>query len=125
MVVINDIIPFKGFTAMNLYGIYFFRRSEVEKMRQGRFETIKNHESIHTAQMKDFALPLAWFPILQLAVGGTIFYILYLLEWIWQILIPPRGAYRWISFEREAYMYQQKNDYLANRKHFAQWKKSR
>ena len=43
----NKIIPFKGFKAINLFGILFVRGdSEVDS-------TTVNHELIHTAQMKE------------------------------------------------------------------------
>ena len=43
----NKIIPFKGFKAINLFGILFVRGDS--KINE---KTI-NHESIHTAQMKE------------------------------------------------------------------------
>ena len=46
-VIYNRIIPFKGFKAINLFGVLFVR--EGCTMREKDF----NHESIHTAQMKE------------------------------------------------------------------------
>lgn len=49
-IVRNHFIPFKGFMAVNLFGILFVRK-EAELT-----STVINHEYIHTAQMKDFCM---------------------------------------------------------------------
>ena len=46
-IVRNNIIPFKGYKAVNLFGILFVRDDAVI----GSVDI--NHESIHTAQMKE------------------------------------------------------------------------
>lgn len=46
----NNIIPFKGFAAINLFGILFVRKDAVIT------EQTLRHEEIHTAQMKRIAL---------------------------------------------------------------------
>lgn len=95
----NKFIPFKGFKAINLFGILFVRK-ECELSQRDI-----NHESIHTAQMKEM-----WY------IG---FYIWYLIEWLYK-LITIKNAYRNISFEREAYSNQNDMYYLnAKRKKFA------
>lgn len=104
-VIYNNILPPFGFIDVNLFGVIFVNN----KLKEYFDDTSRQHAMIHTAQMKEL-----------LYVG---FYILYFLEWIWQIIIPPRGAYRHISFEREAYSHESDPDYLYNRKHFAQWRK--
>lgn len=43
----NNIIPFKGFAAINLFGILFIRKDTVLTT------VMMNHEHIHTAQMKE------------------------------------------------------------------------
>lgn len=103
-------IPFKGFLAMNLFGLLLVRKSKADKVDA---VTI-NHEAIHTAQMRDFC---KWLPI-----GGTIFYILYFFEWVCRIFIPSGSAYRNISFEIEAYNNHRNEEYLATRKRFAMWR---
>lgn len=105
----NDIIPFKGFSAINLFGTVFVRREYWVKKTARQKRKTEIHESIHTAQMREL-----------LYIG---FYILYFLEWIWEIVVPPKGAYRWISFEEEAISHQSDEEYLINRKPFAQWRK--
>lgn len=101
-IIYNDIIPVKGFKAINLFGVLFvrngFRMSDVDI----------NHEGIHTAQMKEL-----------LYIG---FYLLYVLEWLCKLLVYWNGkkAYHAISFEREAYWWQHRKNYLETRKHY-QW----
>ncbi len=101
-VIINSIIPFKGYKCVNLFGLLFVRRG----CRMTEMDY--NHEAIHTEQMKE----LWYIP----------FYIMYLLEWLYRL--TKRGnAYRNISFEREAYGNQNDVYYLkAGRIRFA-WAK--
>lgn len=95
----NNIIPFKGFTAINLFGILFARKDA------NIGNVTLNHESIHTAQMKE--------------LGYIFFYLWYLIEWIlrlpWQFIFGD-SAYRNISFEREAYCNQYSHSYTSKRK---------
>lgn len=97
----NKFIPFKGFRAINLFGVCFVR--EGCSMPPHSI----NHEKIHTAQMREL-----WY------VG---FYVLYLLEWLCRLVYAPMTAYRGISFEREAYEHQYDYDYLKTRRPYAQW----
>lgn len=102
----NNIIPFKGFAAINLFGVLFVRRNV--KIT----DILWRHECIHTEQMKEL-----WY------VG---FYLLYLLMWLKNLLIyGPFGhtAYRNILFEKEAYDNQNNQSYLCIRKKFAWLKK--
>lgn len=94
-VIYNNIIPFKGFIAINLFGVIFVRK------KYKLSKTTLNHESIHTAQMKE--------------LGYILFYVLYFIEWIIRLIciisynISTNNkkdlyyAYRNISFEQEAY----------------------
>ena len=100
-IVRNDIIPFKGYKAINLFGILFVRGDAVIS------STDINHEEIHTAQMKEMLY--------------VFFYLWYGIEWLVR-LIQHRNAhtaYRNISFEREAYMNQGNMGYLQGRGHYA------
>ena len=102
-VIVNDIIPFRGFLAINLFGVLFARREAWNRANDHRKAVCVNHESIHTEQMKE-----------TLYVG---FYILYLIMWLIRLLTPPfKTAYRDISFEQEAYEHEQDLTYLATRK---------
>ena len=106
-IVYNSIIPFKGFLAINLFGILFVRKELKSKLSAIDIQ----HEQIHTAQMKELLY--------------VFFYIIYLIEWI--ILLFKYGsnhrAYRNISFEKEAYNNQNTPNYLSTRKHYAQWER--
>lgn len=101
-IIYNNIIPFKGFLAINLFGVLFVRGTYRDLNA-----TVLNHERIHTAQMKE----LWYIP----------FYILYLLEWLYR-LTQKGNAYRNISFEREAYANEGDMNYLEKRYQWAMWK---
>lgn len=102
-IIYNKWLPFKGFRAINLFGVCFVREGEAMPPHS------INHEKIHSAQMREL-----WY------IG---FYILYLIEWIYRLFCHTRTAYRGISFEVEAYEHQYDNDYSENREKFAQWKR--
>lgn len=118
---VNSWIPFKGFLAMLLYGVIMWRK-EYEYYLNGVLSSFVkktiNHESIHKCQMKDFC---PWLPI-----GGTIFYILYFIEWVLRLFINgPSKAYKMISFEQEAYNHQDDLNYIPNRKWCAQYREAK
>lgn len=98
-VIYNNIIPFPGFTAINLFGVIFAR----EEYKPLGKRTL-NHEAIHTAQMKEL-----------LYVG---FYLWYVVEWLVKLFIYGKEAYRNVSFEREAYQYAGYEGYLSIRKRY-------
>ena len=97
----NKYIPFKGFRAINLFGILFVRGNA--RINE---KTIR-HEAIHTAQMKEMLY--------------IFFYLWYVIEWIIRLFMKG-NAYRNISFEREAYDNESDIIYLEQRKRFA-WTK--
>lgn len=104
-IIYNKLIPFKGFKAINLFGVLFIRKGA--KLTK----TLINHESIHTAQMKE----LLYIP----------FYLFYILEWVFNLFkynFNNKEAYKNISFEKEAYTKQCKSNYLSFRKHYAMWR---
>ena len=94
----NNLIPFKGFNSINLFGVLFVRGEGETSARTLR------HEGIHTKQMKE----LLYIP----------FYLLYVMEWIVRLFMKG-NAYRNISFEREAYRNQHWDGYLLKRKRYA------
>ena len=116
----NNIIPFSGYRAMNLFGVLFVRGN-------ARIDDITlNHEKIHTAQIAEvmiasvpFALLLWLFTNVWLGLLLFIasYYLWYVIEWL--IRLPKGNAYRNISFEREAYDNQYDLNYLKSRKRFA------
>ncbi|MDR2449791.1 MAG: hypothetical protein LBD52_07520 [Prevotellaceae bacterium] len=96
-IVENRFIPFKGYSAIMLFGFLFTRDAGKVTARTVR------HESIHARQM--------W----ELLVVG--FYLWYLIEWVVRLFLRS-NAYRNISFEREAYANQDDLLYLDTRRPF-------
>ena len=97
--------PFKGFRAINLFGI-IFARDEFSPLT----DKVLFHESIHTHQIKEMFF--------------LFFYVWYLAEFLIKLLVYKDGikAYRNISFEREAYENDMNWNYLNNRKYWAFFK---
>ena len=97
----NNIIPFKGYKAINLFGVLFVRQDAVID------EITLNHEAIHTAQMKELLY--------------IFFYLFYIVDWLIGLIayLSFSMAYREICFEKEAYTNERNKDYLKNRKVFA------
>lgn len=93
----QNILPPKRFLAINLFGLLFCKKDA--KIN----DVIVNHESIHTAQMKE----MLYIP----------FYLWYVTEWLVKLLFKG-NAYRNISFEREAYDNQYNLNYLKERKRY-------
>jgi len=101
-IIYNNIIPFKGYCAMNICGLLFVRKNcQVS-------ELMLRHETIHSEQIKE--------------MGVIFFYIWYVLEWLIRLFINGFNAYYMISFEQEAYDNQKNENYLSNRKHYAWFK---
>lgn len=125
----NNYIPFKGFSAMNVLGIWLFVR---RVMRDGQrvnpllSERTLNHEEIHSAQYKE--------------MGYIGFLVWYLIEWVVRLVcefalwaVRAKGcvkfkemahaAYRNISLEQEAYDFEMWRDYLKSgvRDHYQWW----
>lgn len=98
-IIYNKIIPPKGFTAINLFGVIFARKPLSVKLM--------NHEAIHTAQMKELLY--------------IFFYLIYGVEWMVRLVQyrNSKEAYYNISFEREAYVNDDNLNYLKTRKGFA------
>lgn len=95
----TNIIPFKGFAAVNIFGILFARKDAVID------RYVINHEQIHTAQMKEMLY--------------LFFYLWYFTEWLIRLIINGKeDAYHCISFEREAWRHDLNLEYLSTRKHF-------
>lgn len=96
-VIRNKILPIRGFTAINLFGIVFTRQSELSKR-------VLRHEAIHTAQMREL-----------LYIG---FYLWYIIEWVVRLFQcgDTKEAYLNISFEREARIGELSENYFEWRK---------
>ncbi|MCD8286207.1 MAG: hypothetical protein LUD50_03155 [Clostridia bacterium] len=105
--VYNKIIPFEGFTAINLFGIVFVRLNS-DGSRPYISERTRNHEAIHTAQIQE--------------LGYVFFYLIYFFEWLYRVIFHS-VAYKRVSFEIEALLHAGDQTYLSGRKHFAMWRK--
>ena len=105
-IVRSNVIPFKGFAAINLFGVVFVRK-DYEFRSVADYQRMLVHEGIHTKQMQE----LLYLP----------FYVWYLLEWLVRLVMyrEARKAYRNISLEREACANQHKWDYNKGRKRYA------
>jgi len=103
-IVKNNILPPRGFNAINLFGV-IFTRSETPLS-----EKTRRHEAIHTAQMREMMF--------------VFFYLWYVFEWLFR-LIQYRNrmeAYHNISFEREAYANDNRMFYLEKRRRYSFFK---
>lgn len=98
-VIYNNIIPFPGYKAINLFGILFVRKGCKVN------EIDLNHEKMHSVQ------------IFELLV--VFFYLWYVIEWIVRLFQYGSDAYRNISFEREAYDNEGDLAYLYHRKPYS------
>ena len=100
-IIYNRFIPFKGFNAMAAVWVIFARKGAWISDR-----TIR-HESIHIKQQKEMLV--------------IFFFLWYFIEWIVRLIQYRNGttAYLNISFEREAFCYQNDLTYLDFRKHFS------
>lgn len=117
---VNKLIPFQGYIAMAFFNMIFWRKDYEYFLTDGRrksyVDKVVNHEGIHTCQMKDFC---KWLPI-----GGIIFYIMYLLEWVLRCFINgPKKAYSMLSFEQEAKLNENNMEYQSQRGKFDNYKK--
>jgi hypothetical protein len=123
IIIRNNFIPFKGFSAMNILGVLFVRsKAKIN-------ETTIRHEAIHTRQQYEIMVASA---ILFLWVVNTYSWlcylliifampmVLYVLAWLVALVLPPyNSAYKDIPFEREAYANQHYPNYLDSRPWFA------
>lgn len=101
--IVNNIIPFKGYTAMCLWPFIFVRKDEA-----GKFSVqTERHENIHGRQ--------------QIEMLWVLFLLWYGIEWLVKLIYYRNmiTAYKNISFEREAYSNQNNTTYLDERKPYA------
>lgn len=92
---------------MRIGGITLFPFIIMREKHQGteRGKVVLNHEMIHIKQ--------------QLECLIIPFYLLYVLNFILNLLLMKKRPYRSIAFEKEAYQNQDNPNYLENRKLFA------
>jgi len=97
-IVRTNLLPFRGFSAINLLGVLFVHHGVYLS------DELINHERIHSRQ--------------QCEMLFVFFFLAYFIEWLMRL--PMRGnAYRNISFEREAYSNQRDMDYLKHRRPYS------
>lgn len=119
----NSLIPFKGFTAINLFGVIFVRKGASIN------DKTVNHEQIHTKQIEEVML-VTWFIFLFIGwiTSFKMFIVWFFSYYIWygiEFFIHYRKlkdwnkAYKNISFEKEAYHNANDLNYLTKRKRFA------
>lgn len=110
-VIYNKFFPWFGYDAINMFGILFVNTKNYPYSTINRI--VYNHESIHTAQMKEMLY--------------IFFYIWYVIEWFIKLFkygdsTGGKSGYSETSFEREAYANENNDNYLDIRKHFAWFK---
>ena len=103
IIVSNNLIPFKGFTAITLWPFIFIRRDK----EQYYTNTVDCHEHIHGEQQKEMLI--------------IFFYLWYIIEWFIKLCYYHNSitAYKNTSFEREAYANDGDFNYPTQRKHYS------
>ena len=105
-IIYNNIIPFKGYFAINIFGLLFVRKDVLTSNQVT--DRVIHHETIHMKQM--------------IEMGFVFFYIWYFIEWLIKLFyykFNNYNAYKAISFEREAYTNESDYSYLYHRKHYS------
>lgn len=101
----NYLVPLPGYKCMTVWPFIFIR---IMAGWGGQFNEVDaTHEGIHGEQQKEMLL--------------LPFFVLYLLEWMIRLIIYHNQweAYRNISFEQEAFLYEKDSDYLGTRHRYA------
>ena len=124
IIIKNKLIPFKGYKAINLFGLILTKEELTEKD--------KRHEAIHSQQMIELGIVglalalivnvcLFKINILWSLFGFALFYVWYGIEYLCANKYHKKqnDAYHDISFEEEAYGNDDDENYLANREMFA------
>lgn len=104
----NYFIPIPGFKCLTIWPFVFMRKLSGPR---GEYTDVdRQHEGVHGEQQKELLVVL--------------FFVIYLLEWLVRLIIYRDGweAYKNISFEQEAFLYEQDAGYLSRRKHYAWFK---
>ena len=109
-IILSNVIPFKGYSAINIFSIIFVRKDYYNRVSINKMKEVLNHEQIHTKQMQELLY--------------VFFYIWYGLEYLIKLCyyFNFHKAYKNVSFEREAYEYENDYKYLENRKHYSWFK---
>lgn len=102
----NNIIPFKGYSALTIWPFLFIRKDEKVSAK------LMRHELTHAYQQREMFFVAAGFMLISFIVGCgwwsllwlPLFYWWYLIEWLVRLCIyrNTNKAYANIAFEREA-----------------------
>ena len=125
-VIYNNLIPFKGYTAITIWPLIFARKSA-----KWLKDYEENHEKIHLRQQLEVLIASAvilaalilifgwswWWMLLSLGVYYAGYGIDYAIRYV--AYGSPHEAYRNIATEQEAYLNQYDMTYLKQRKPFA------
>lgn len=116
----NNIIPVKGFAAMNILGLLFVRKNVQLTPR------LLRHEKIHSVQQYEIMMVSAILALIASMMWQCWWYLLivvampllmYVLAWLIALVLPPYdSAYKDSPFEREAKANEINPDYLLTRK---------
>ena len=138
IVIKNKILPFKGFSVLNILGILFYRKGTY--CNDEIPVTTLNHEAIHTRQQYEIILVSALIALVVADFSHLIAalpLLLYVIGFILEVVLPPyhsvvksKNPIKWLQklwmdaygdncFEREAYSNEDNLEYLFNRKPFA------
>ena len=122
----NWAVPFVGYKCMTVWPFLFVRDDLMVPMRLVDYR----HENIHGRQQMEvlsvgiflaavlFFLGCGWWSLL----GLPLFFWWYVVEWFVKLIITGfsnRKAYRSISFEQEAFAFEDDSLYMKRRKPFA------
>ena len=102
MIIVLPHLISKSFSAVTIYPFIFLKKDSYKQDY-----TLINHEFIHLQQQKE----MLWFA----------FFLWYILEFFIRLVYyrNAHSAYKNISFEREAYYYENDLDYLQHRRFYA------
>lgn len=116
----NNIIPVKGFAAMNILGLLFVRKNVQLTPR------LLRHEKIHSVQQYEIMMVSAILALIASTMWQSWWYLLivvampllmYVLAWLIALVLPPYdSAYKDSPFEREAKANEINPEYLVTRK---------
>lgn len=123
--IVSNIIPFRGYIAVTVWPLIFVRKSA-----KARFtDRVDRHECIHGEQQKEllpFGIALCailwlsgcgWWSLIAIPLALWLYLLSYLVRLVWHR--DHRTAYHNIPFEQEAYMWEDNDQYLSHRRHFA------
>jgi hypothetical protein len=133
MIIKNNLIPFKGFTAMAIMPFIFVRKDWIERDDwlglAYRYDIVLNHEKIHLAQQLEVFWIGCGITLLSCIILGfsgwflpipfVLYYVLYCVDWLLGVVSGEKHPYSKICFKKEAYDNEHNQKYLESRKMFS------